>query len=202
MAPDGKTMPVEMDEEILYQYVEDGSITVHPSNTYCTGVKLKIHSQLADSSLVLTQIRFTIARERFLEDNDGRVVAEFKRITFPKECEIRFGACQADNTAYLFEEKPNQCPFKIVRGINVKHDNERVTIDQELSLLFNLTIPKRINAAWLSILHNVRDYSHRCVRQPRSPSQNVNASRYQEFERGSRLITHTGLYVTSSCRAD
>jgi len=66
VAPDGKIMNVEMDEEILYQYVEDGSITVHPSYTYCTGVKLKIHSQLADSSLVLTQIRFTIVRERFL----------------------------------------------------------------------------------------------------------------------------------------
>ena len=33
VAPDGKIMDVKMDEEILYQYVEDGSITVHPSNT-------------------------------------------------------------------------------------------------------------------------------------------------------------------------
>ena len=33
----------------------------------------------------------------------------------------------------------------MARGINVKHDNEQVIIDQELSLLFNLTIPKRIN---------------------------------------------------------
>ena len=41
----------------------------------------------------LTQIRFTITRERFLEDKERRIVAEFKRVTLPKECEIRFGAC-------------------------------------------------------------------------------------------------------------
>mgnify|MGYP000754506107 FL=1 len=50
-----------------------------------------------------------------------------------------------ENTAYLFQEETNQCPFKMVRGINVRHDNERVVIDEELSLLFNLTTPRRIN---------------------------------------------------------
>ena len=75
---------MELDEELVYQYVEDGSLTVQESNTFCTGVRLKIHSQLADYSLVLTQKQFTITRERFLEDKDGIISAEFKRITLPR----------------------------------------------------------------------------------------------------------------------
>lgn len=145
MAPDGKMLSVDLDEELLYQYVEDGSITVQESNTYCTGVRLKLHSQLADESLVLTQIRFTIKRERFLEDKDGRISAEFKRVQLPKECEVRFSACQVDNTAFLFEEEPNRCPFRMVRGITVHHEQESLIIDRDLGLLFNLTMPKRIN---------------------------------------------------------
>ena len=41
----------------LYQYIEDGSITVHPRNTYCGGVSLPLHQGIiVDQSLVLTQI--------------------------------------------------------------------------------------------------------------------------------------------------
>ena len=54
-ASDGKILRIEPGD---YQFIEDGSITVLGYNTYCQGVKLQLHhSQIADESLVLTQIR-------------------------------------------------------------------------------------------------------------------------------------------------
>ena len=56
-ASDGKILRVEPGEVVLYQYVEDGSITVLGYNTYCKGVNLPLHhSQIAEQSLVLTQV--------------------------------------------------------------------------------------------------------------------------------------------------
>ena len=53
-ASDGKLLRVEPGESVLYQYVDDGSITVLWYNTFCQGVKLQLHhSQIADESLVL-----------------------------------------------------------------------------------------------------------------------------------------------------
>ena len=49
-----------MDEELIYSFVEDGSIKVETTNTYCEGIRLKIHSNVADDSLVLRQIKFKI----------------------------------------------------------------------------------------------------------------------------------------------
>ena len=56
-SPDGKLVQISTGETILYQYIEDGSITVHPRNTYCGGVSLPLHQGIiVDQSLVLTQI--------------------------------------------------------------------------------------------------------------------------------------------------
>ena len=40
---------MKMDEELIYNFVEHGSITVETSNTFCKGIKLK---PLVDGSLV------------------------------------------------------------------------------------------------------------------------------------------------------
>ena len=56
-SPDGKQVHISPGETILYQYIEDGLITVHPTNTYCEGVSLPLHKgTIEDQSLVLTLI--------------------------------------------------------------------------------------------------------------------------------------------------
>jgi len=59
---------VDLDEELIYNFVEDGSIAVKTSNTYCEGIRLKIHSNLAGASLTLKQIKFKITWEKFISD--------------------------------------------------------------------------------------------------------------------------------------
>ena len=48
--PDGKKIPIAPGDSVLYQFIEDGSITVHPTNTYCEGVSLPLHQGTADQS--------------------------------------------------------------------------------------------------------------------------------------------------------
>ncbi len=86
-SPDGKKMRISPGETIFYQFVEDGSIKVHPTNTYCTGVSLPLHQgTLGDESLVLTQIRFSMLREVFILKRGGQTVAEYSRIALPNSC--------------------------------------------------------------------------------------------------------------------
>ena len=73
-ASDGKILRIEPGDSVLYQFIEDGSITVLGYNTFCQGVKLQLHhSQLADKSLALTQIRFIQEKETFLRNKSGKM---------------------------------------------------------------------------------------------------------------------------------
>ena len=76
-SPDGKRVQISPGETILYQYIEDGSITVHPMNTYCEGVSLPLQGTLADQSLVLTQIRFSMISEVYLRTRGGKTAAKY-----------------------------------------------------------------------------------------------------------------------------
>ena len=86
-SPDGKRMQISPGETILYQYIEDGSITIHPTNTHCEGVSLPLHQgTIADQSLVLTQIRISMLSEAYLRTRDGKIAAKFSRVSLPSNC--------------------------------------------------------------------------------------------------------------------
>ena len=67
-APDVKILSMDLDEQLVNNFVKDGIITVESSNMYCEEIRLKIHSNIADASLVLTQIKFKITRDKFISD--------------------------------------------------------------------------------------------------------------------------------------
>ena len=78
---DGKHMQISPGETILYQYIEDGSITIHE------GVSLPLHQgTIADQSLVLTQIRISMLSEAYLRTRDGKIAAKFSRVSLPSNC--------------------------------------------------------------------------------------------------------------------
>lgn len=86
-SPDSKKMKISPGETIPYQYVEDGSITVHPTNTYCQGMSLLLNQgTLADQSLVLTQIKFSMLREVYIRTRGGQIAAKFSKIALPADC--------------------------------------------------------------------------------------------------------------------
>ena len=80
--PDGKRVPIAPGDTI-----EDGLITVHPTNTYCEGVSLLLHQgTVADQSLVLTQVRFSMLREVYLRTRGGKTTAKYSRVSLPTGC--------------------------------------------------------------------------------------------------------------------
>ena len=48
---------------------------MHPTNTYSQGVSLPVHKDtLADQSLVITHIRFSMLREVYIRSRGGKTV--------------------------------------------------------------------------------------------------------------------------------
>ena len=85
-SPDGKQLQISQGKTILYQYIEDGSITVHPTNTHCEGVSLPLHQgTIADQSLILTQIRFSMLREVYLRTRVGKTAAKNSRVSLTEK---------------------------------------------------------------------------------------------------------------------
>ena len=140
-ASDGKILRVEPGEVVLYQYVEDGSITVLGYNTYCKGVNLPLHhSQIAEQSLVLTQVRFTLDKEVFLRTKEGKMLAKQRRQALPEECFWQEQGC------IVFDKGNISCPYKLVRTVQLQQqeDNGRIWIDTQLGLLFNTTVSRKL----------------------------------------------------------
>ena len=143
---DGKILRVEPGKVVLYQYVEDGSITVLGYNTFCKGVKLPLHhSQIAEQSLVLTQVRFTLDKEVFLQSKNGKMLAKQRRQAVPDECFWQEQGCIDSSLAYVFDKGTLSCPFKLVRAVQLLQEgNGKILIDTQLVLLFNTTETRRL----------------------------------------------------------
>ena len=109
-SPDGKKMKISPGETILYQYLEDGLITVHPTNTYCEGVSLPLHkSTMAGQSLVLSQIRFFMLREVYIRTKGGKTAVKFSRVSLPSDCNKSW--CIDGPKVYLLDEQAKSCPY-------------------------------------------------------------------------------------------
>ena len=151
-ASDGKILKIEPGEELLYQFVEDGSITVVGYNTFCSGVKLPLHhSQIAEQSLVLTQVRFTLDKEVFLRTKDGKMLARQKRQSLPDECFWQDSGCIDGGVAYSFDKGTVTCPYKLVRPVQLQrlesygifgHNPKCVFISDQV---WNCSYPSRSN---------------------------------------------------------
>ena len=119
--PDGKQVPIAPGETVLYQFIEDGSITVHPTNTYCEGVSLPLHQgTVADQSLILTQVRFSMQREVYLKTRGGKTAAKYSRISLPSGCARNW--CVDGTKVYMLDAKAETCPFKRIRTVNLRHE--------------------------------------------------------------------------------
>ena len=110
-----------MDEELIYSFVEDGSIKVETTNTCCEGIRLKIHSNVADDSLVLRQIKFKITWEKFISEKSGSISEKNAWVSLPEECSLIYHACFGNNCVYLFEKRSLSCPYQIFWWIQVEH---------------------------------------------------------------------------------
>jgi len=136
--PDGKRISIATGETVLYQFIEDGSITVHPTNTYCEGVSLPLHQgTVADQSLILTQIRFSLLHEVYLRTRGGRVAAKHSKVSLPTGCASTW--CVDGPKVYLVDEQAKTCPFKRIRPITLRTEEENLLISDDLAMLFNVT---------------------------------------------------------------
>ena len=97
-APDRKSLNIVPGDSVLYQFIENESITVNSTNTYCQGVNLKLHqSQVVEQTLVLTQIRFSMMGEVFLQDVSGKIRAKNHATELPKDCSPQQGGCMLES---------------------------------------------------------------------------------------------------------
>ena len=140
VAGDSKILRVTPGDSVLYQFVEDGSISVNRYNTYCQGVKLHLHhSQVVDKYLVLMQIRFSLEMETFLRNSAGNIIAQLSQKALPSDCRVKSGGCLAEAQTYIFQEDEPVCPYKKIRRVDLKPEGKQLLIDYHLGLLFNIT---------------------------------------------------------------
>ena len=137
-APDGKRVSIAAGETILYQFIEDGSITVHPTNTYCEGVTLPLHQgTVADQTLILTQVRFSMLREVYLRTRGGKTAAKLSRISLPTGCNRNW--CVDMPRVYLLDDQVQACLFTKIQAVNLRSEGTNMMISDELAMLFNVT---------------------------------------------------------------
>ena len=134
-SPDGKCMQISPGETILYQYIDDGSITIHPTNTHCEGVSFPLHQgTIADQSLVLTQIRISMLSEAYLRTRGGKIAAKFSRVSLPSNCSKSW--CLDGPRVYLMDDQAQACPLK---RISLRLEGTNLMISDNLAMLFNVT---------------------------------------------------------------
>ena len=93
VALDGKRLKIAPGQDLLYQFVED---------TYCQGVSLPLHKgTLADESLVLTQIKFSLIKEIYIR-NCGKVCKNYPAYGVQPQLVHRWALSLSDRRAASF----------------------------------------------------------------------------------------------------
>lgn len=137
-SPDGKKVKISPGETILYQYVEDGSITVHPKNSYCQGVSLPLlKGTLEDQSLVFTQIKFLMLRGGYIRTRGQTAAAKFSRIALPSNCNHHW--CLDGSKVYILDEQPLTCPYQKICTASLRLEGTSMMISDDLAMLVNTT---------------------------------------------------------------
>ena len=92
---------------------------------------------MADQSLVLTQIRFSMLREVYLKTREGKTAAKYSRVSLPTGCARSW--CMDGPRVYLLDAQVQACPFKRIRSVSLRHEGTHLKISDELAMLFNVT---------------------------------------------------------------
>ena len=111
---------------------------MHPTNTYCEGVSLPLHQgTVADQSLVLTQIRFSMIREVYLRTRGGKTAPQYSRVSLPTNCSKNW--CLDSPQVYLLDDQAQACPLKRIRSVSLRPVGTSMMISDNLAMLFNVT---------------------------------------------------------------
>ena len=137
-SPDGKKMKISPGETILYQYVEDGSITVHPTNTYCQVCPFRyIKAPWQISPLSLPKSDFPCSVKFTSDQEEGKTAAKFSKIALPSDCNRHWSL--DGPKVYLMDEQVQSCPYKRIRTASLRPERTSMMISEELAMLFNTT---------------------------------------------------------------
>ena len=169
---------------------------MHPTNTYCQGVSLPLHrGTVADQTLILTQIRFSMICEVYLRTRGGKTAAKFARVSLPSSCSKKW--CLDGSRVYLLDDQAQSCPFKRIRSLSLRQEGSLMISDKYMANLDNRVITQHLSvqpcndlypilvrsttSGWISV-------STRVLQVP-PPMKMEIASSYKPLEQVSTLYT-------------
>ena len=105
---------------------------MHPTNTYCEGVSLPLHQgTIADQSLVLTQIRFSMICEVYLRTRSGKTAAKYSHVSLHADCLKNW--CLDGSRVYLQDDQAQACLFKRIRSVSLRSEGTSMMILDKLA---------------------------------------------------------------------
>jgi hypothetical protein len=87
--------------------------------------------------------------EVYLRTRGGKVAAKHSRVSLPTGCSRNW--CVDGPKVYLLDDQVKTCPFKRIRPVNLRTEENNLLISDELSMLFNVTkgaLITRITLNW------------------------------------------------------
>ena len=118
---DGQSVPIDLNRQYSYKFIEHGKLTVSVNNVACSGSKVMIHGEQHEAivSLVTAQVVFkTVSLEMNLDMQ--QIVDLDMQVTLPISC-ARDTSCSDGSMSYAIDQVPRECNLHTVRKVKMTH---------------------------------------------------------------------------------
>jgi len=125
---DQRSLPASLGTNIIYKYIEAGSVTMSESNAACEGGELRLQGKRHENIIRLVTVSFTIRKvELYLE----RGILKNEKETFPRICSMG-GGCVLDSATLIYDASlVPSCSYELIRV----SEFESITIEGKLHFI-------------------------------------------------------------------
>lgn len=115
---DGKTIRIQVNEQISFPEIHHGRIYSDEFNVYCDGAKITINGEQHERMLELRSVTITMS-EIDVEISSDRIIDVQSNVELSKHCVDNMKCIMGIDT-YLLLEKPDHCQLAKIRSMLVK----------------------------------------------------------------------------------
>ena len=135
-AADGTLFDLKVPGITYIENVDVGEL-VAKSNGYCKGLSLKVDGNVLENTIVLSQYKITIQKQKYKMKLGSKVEVTSNHLLLPRECRSKQGSCTVAQATYIWLPTLPRCSLEKLATLHATQENSFI-IDKHQKLVIKL----------------------------------------------------------------
>ena len=135
-AADGTLFDLKVPGITYIENVDVGEL-VAQGNVYCKGLSLKVNGNVLDNTIVLSQYKITIQKQKYKMKLGSKVEVTSNHLLLPRECRSKQGSCTVAQATYIWLPTLPRCSLEKLTTLHATQEGSFI-VDKHAKLVIKL----------------------------------------------------------------